>query len=256
MASGNLYYGPESRRSFQRRSLGLALLAMVLVFVMWNVEAFDIVLYPFRLFVTYVHEAGHSLMALLTGGEIIGFTVRADGSGLATTAGGTRALILPAGYLGAALFGGLLFYLTNRLQRTRVLSVGLGLLLMGFSLMFARPEQSGLPVALLIGIGFGGVLMFMGWRLSQNINLLVLNMLALLTGLNAVMDLLYLVRSVDTTAMGTAGPIRNDAAAFSAEVAPLVPPVVWAVMWAIAAVLILGMSLYYAILRPMLSRLL
>ncbi|MBC8100177.1 MAG: M50 family metallopeptidase, partial [Armatimonadetes bacterium] len=108
----------QSKR-FRRRALLTALVALAVVYVLWNVQAFDPLLYPIRLFVTYVHEAGHSLMALLTGGRVVGFVVHPDGSGLATTAGGSRALILPAGYLGAALFGAVLFYLVNRVRYTR-----------------------------------------------------------------------------------------------------------------------------------------
>src|SRR6185436_16758514 len=105
------------------RRLLLAMLATVVVFILWNVPQLDFILYPFRLFVTYVHESGHGTAALLTGGRFAGFEIFSNGSGQAITAGGSRLLILPAGYLGAALFGAVLFYLVNRWNYNRTVSV-------------------------------------------------------------------------------------------------------------------------------------
>jgi hypothetical protein len=47
-------------------------------------------MYPLRLFVTYVHEAGHAIMTLLTGGRIHEFVVSADGSGHVVSSNGAR----------------------------------------------------------------------------------------------------------------------------------------------------------------------
>jgi hypothetical protein len=68
-------------------------------------------LYPVNLLVTFLHEFGHSLAALLTGGGVNRVQVSADGSGFTETVGGWRALILMGGYLGSAVFGNLLFYI-------------------------------------------------------------------------------------------------------------------------------------------------
>jgi hypothetical protein len=241
----------EEAALFRRRALTITVAAMVLVFIVWNIPGLNFILYPFRLFVTYVHEASHGLMAVLTGGQIAGFTISADGSGLASTIGGIRALILPAGYLGAALFGALLFYTINTVRYSRFISMALGLAFVLFSVMFARPDQSGAPTALLVGFLFGMALIGMGWRANQTVNLLVLNIMAMITGLNAVLDLFYLTGNANIIAQGDSGPIRNDAAAFSAEIMPLVPPVVWAVLWAGLALLMLGAAIYLSIFRPM-----
>jgi hypothetical protein len=235
----------------RRSALMVSLVALVIVFILWNVPAFDPLLYPFRLFVTYVHEAGHSLMALLTGGRIAGFTVSADGSGIATTIGGIRALILPAGYLGAAFFGAVLFYTINTIRYPRFISILLGVGLIVFSVLFARPDRFGVPLALVVGILFGVVLIGMGWKISRVINLLVLNALAMVTSLNAVMDVFSLTRSTGVTIETGEGVIRNDAAAFSAEIAPLIPAGVWAVLWAGMSLLMLGWAVYASVIRPL-----
>jgi hypothetical protein len=225
------------------RNLLIALAAVVIVFIVWNTPALNGVLYPFRLFVTYVHEAGHGTAALLTGGRFVGFEVFPNGAGQALTAGGSRLLILPAGYLGTALFGAALFYLANRTRYTRGVAFALGIGLLVFSVLFGRFSLT----AFLVGLAFGLALLGLGWKASRDINALVLNILAILTGLNAVLDLWFLIG--DSGAM--LGDLRNDAAAFAAEVAPLIPAWVWALLWALMAVVMLGLSVWRSVIRPL-----
>jgi hypothetical protein len=237
----------------RRRALTITLVAVVIVWLLWNVPQLSALAYPFRLFVTYAHEAGHSIAALLTGGRVLGFAVSADGSGLATTAGGIRAIILPAGYLGAALFGSLLFYLVNTTRRARLISALVGAGLIVFTLLFARPDHSGLPLALIVGLLAGLGLVALAWKASPDLNLLVLNVLAMMTALNAVLDVWLLARNTGVTVTRPGGGvINNDAAAFTREVAPLIPPAVWAVLWAALSVMMIGGAVYFSILRPLL----
>lgn len=232
----------------RRRALLISAVALVLVYILWNVPAFDPLLYPLRLFVTYVHEAGHSLAALLTGGQVIGFTVSANGSGLATTAGGARAIIIPAGYLGAALFGSLLFYVVNRFpNHSREVAGFLGIGMVVFTILFARPDETGTPLALMLGVGFGLLLLIMAWKLQRLVNLLVLNILAMMTALNAVLDVFYLTRNIDAAR----GMVANDAVAFSREITPLIPPSLVAITWAFIAILILGAAFWYGVWKPL-----
>ena len=239
---------PELPRTHQRRSLWLSLLAFVLVFVIWNVPALrDTILYPVNLFVTYVHEAGHGIAAILSGGRFLGFEVQAGGGGVAMTQGGARWLILPAGYIGAALFGAVLFYLVNRFHRTRAIALGLGIFLIAFSLVFAL----GSWVAVLVGVTFGVALIAAGQFLPGSITLVLLNLLAILTSLNAVLDIITLVGNSDVRL----GTLHNDAAAFSREIAPLIPAPVWAFLWAAIAVALLVFSIWLSIIRPLRRRL-
>ncbi|MEM6285150.1 MAG: M50 family metallopeptidase, partial [Chloroflexota bacterium] len=202
-----------------------------------------------RLFVTYVHEAGHGLGAVLTGGRVIRFVVSADGSGLATTAGGTRSVVIAAGYLGAALFGSGLFYIANRYSRwDRLIAIFLGMFMVIFTFQFARPDESGLPVANIIGYAFGAALIAAGWYAPRVLTLLVLNVLAISTALNAVLDVWYLMGNIGATR----GNISNDAVAFSREVtARLVPASVIALVWAGLAVAMFLAAVYFGIWKPL-----
>jgi hypothetical protein len=219
----------------------------VVVYVLWNIPALSGVLYPFRLFVTFVHETGHGTMALLSGGRFLNFVINGDGSGFAVTAGGSPLLILPAGYLGAALFGAVLFYLTNTVRHSRTISVVLGVAILVIAVFFGLSSIT----ALLVGGLFGAALIAVGWKANRDINLLVLNVLAIMTGLNAVLDLYGLINNSGASL----GDVRNDAAALSTVLQQtihiLLPAWTWAVLWALAAVAMLGLSVWYSIFRPM-----
>jgi hypothetical protein len=244
MLTGSAENNPLSRRA----TLFILAIALVLVYILWNTAGLRFITYPLNLFVTYIHEAGHSLAAILTGGEVLQFVVSPDGSGLATTRGGAAWLVIPAGYLGAAAFGAALFYAINRFpQIVRSVAVCLGVFLVIFTLLYARPDEGGAPTALIVGIVFGFALIGLGLRLPRWINLLVLNILAVMTSLNAVLDVWYLVGSSDSGR----GGVVNDAAAFSQRVAPLLPAAVWAFLWVLIAALLLGAAVYFGIIRPM-----
>lgn len=226
---------------FRQRAFTTAVIAFVVALVLWNLPQLGFVLYPVRLFVTFVHESGHGLAAILTGGHFETFRVFENGAGVALTAGGSRWLILPAGYLGSALFGALLFYVANTVPFPRTISLVLAIFTAALALLFT----DFLSTAWLVGLGVALALLAL-WRYAdRSVNLLVLDVLAILTGLNVVFDLFALVRYSDASM----GAVRNDAAAFSAEVAPLIPGVVWAALWAILAVAMLLLSVYFSHIR-------
>src|SRR5579859_70249 len=118
-----------------RRRLLLAVAGFVVFLIVWQSGALVNLLYPLRLFVSLVHELGHGLTAILTGGKFLNFQVFPDGSGLAYTAGGSGFLVPQMGYLGAALFGALLLALTNRVRDVRPVAYGVAALV-GFGVVF------------------------------------------------------------------------------------------------------------------------
>lgn len=137
------------------RGLVLPLIAFAVVFILWQLAwsnpLVGLILYPFRLFVTFVHESGHGLAAIATGGRFLELHVAENGAGLATTAGGNPLIILPMGYLGAALFGAVLLYAANRVQPVRSVAVVVGLFCIVCALFFTLNGQVvafvGIPVA-------------------------------------------------------------------------------------------------------------
>ncbi|MBN1678701.1 MAG: M50 family metallopeptidase [Anaerolineae bacterium] len=124
------------RTTGKYRDLILAFVAFLVAFVLWQVQGVSFVTYPFRLFVTMIHELGHGTSAIVTGGSFLRFEVSKHGAGLAYTSGGSRFVIIQAGYIGSALFGAALLFLTNRTGRPGSVAIGLGLLIGTLTLLY------------------------------------------------------------------------------------------------------------------------
>jgi len=236
---------PPTSYAAHRRALTLSGLALLVVIILWNVPLFSMLLYPLRLFVTFIHEAGHVVASVLTGGEVTGFVVYPNGAGVTYTVNGIRAIILPAGYIGTALFGAALFYIANTGTHIRRITAILGYGLIAFSIFFTLSNLLSGFLALTIGCITGGLLVMLSRRGTEDFNLLILNVLAMITGLNAVLDVFYIIENP-----GVRGVVVNDAAAFSAQFAPWIPASVWALIWAIAAAALLAGAVYYSVIRP------
>ncbi len=222
-----------------RRTLVVSLASVVIALALWRAEQFSFILYPLRLFVTFIHESGHGLAAITTGGTLHGFTVSPSGIGVATTSGGWYWLIVPAGYLGAALFGAGLFFLANSVHRTRRISGGLALLVAGMALFYTQ----WLSTAWFVGLLSAAVLALLAWKGGRELNLAALNVLAVLCSLNAVVDLFGLVSN---SGVGI-GDLRNDAVVFSQTFMPIFPPWLIALSWAVIALALLALAFWYSL---------
>ncbi|MBL9003751.1 MAG: M50 family metallopeptidase [Myxococcales bacterium] len=91
-----------------------------------------LILYPFTLLSTWVHEMGHGLTALLVGGRFLKLDIFADASGMAHLAvprGLGSALSSAGGLLGPPLFGALCLIIARRAARPLLLVLAAGLLL-------------------------------------------------------------------------------------------------------------------------------
>ncbi len=86
----------------------VAAIAVVYVIVKYFVPFGIFIVYPITIFVTIMHELGHSLFAVLTGGSVYAVQINPNGSGFARIAGGLTPLVLAGGYIGSVIFGNLL----------------------------------------------------------------------------------------------------------------------------------------------------
>lgn len=89
----------------------LGVLAVYLGLRYYGGDVGAMILYPVTLLVTFLHEFGHAVGAIITGGKVDFLQVNPDGSGVTGTIGGWRSVILMGGYIGSAIFGNLLFYI-------------------------------------------------------------------------------------------------------------------------------------------------
>ena len=94
----------------------IILSAILIVYVLLDmlIPGGGLILYPIKLFVTFLHEFGHAFGAVITGGDVISLQVNSNGSGVTWSSGGSRAITIMGGYLGSAIFGNLLLYLGIR----------------------------------------------------------------------------------------------------------------------------------------------
>ncbi|MBP7184082.1 MAG: M50 family metallopeptidase [Saprospiraceae bacterium] len=93
----------------------------------------QMILYPITRFVTFLHEFGHALAAMITGGKVNSLQINPDGSGLCVTSGGSQLITIMGGYLGSALFGNILFYLGAKHSKLSGLVLKIVSILMGIS---------------------------------------------------------------------------------------------------------------------------
>lgn len=208
--------------------------------LLWNLPGVALLFYPFKLFVTYLHEASHGLAAILTGGSIDRFIVNPDTSGLCYTRGGFRPLVVLGGYVGSCLWGGALLVASRRSGWEKVVLLGLGVFLLSFTVLFVR-NVFGFGV----GLGLGAFFLWAGWH-GKNWQLaLLLTFLAVQNSFFALSDL----GTVITLAWGHGG-VRTDATIMSQELTlGLVPPVFFALGMAGMAIAIFFVFLRIA-LKP------
>lgn len=93
-------------------------------------------LWPLNLFAVLIHELMHGIAAIVSGGQFQRFEMRSNG-GVAYTVGGRRSLILPAGYVGTAIFGAVLLVVANSVARPGLVAIALGVGFGALTLLFS-----------------------------------------------------------------------------------------------------------------------
>lgn len=183
-----------------------------------------LIFFPFSMFVTYVHETNHGLVALLTGGSLISFTMQMDTSGLAYTQGGIRFLILSAGYVGSTIWGGLLLIASLKKKSYKPLLSILSIFFLIFTLLYARNF-----VAFGSGLFFSALLFLFSNLKNNNFTSIFIGFLAVQTSFNSISDIYDLLFLSKTCA-------RTDAHLMSQEMTGgLIPPIIFATIWALIA---------------------
>lgn len=201
--------------------------------------------YPFRLLTTLVHELSHGFAAIITGGAFVRFVIFPDGSGLASTAGGLRLLVIPAGYIGVAVVGAVLIMLGGNPRSGRVVLGVVGAALAVLTLRYALPtllsaQVLGGLLTLAAGIGLGTLLLAAAWRAGSALALWLLNLLAFHLGLSAFGDL-WILYGISAS--------RNQSDAAAMAVLTWIPAPLWAVAWAFTAATFIGAALWWTWLR-------
>jgi hypothetical protein len=227
------------------------LFAALLTIALWFIPYIGVVAYPFRLFVTFIHEGGHTLASLLTGNAVRSLTVAPNGSGLTetymTNAGlFSQMFISSAGYLGAMLFGALLLLLVRRTVAARLVLAGsavfIGVLTLVYGFIVPALHLSFSPFTVVTGALLTAGLLVAARYLKPQAATFLVAFLAVQCVLNALSDLKdVLFLSVSTDAQTDALNMAH---------ATHVPAFFWSLIWIGLAFIILSAALRcYAVSR-------
>jgi hypothetical protein len=243
------------RLSNDARPQAMTLLAFTAIsLVLWYIPFAWILYYPFELFVTFIHEGGHALAAVLTGNSVNYMWVATNREGLTGTAPGAGALskmfISSAGYLGAIAYGALLLVLIRKAVATRIVLLVSGVYIFAITMIFGLIKPlyslsglSGIPFTLVSGILLSVGLVLIAKFASARVATFFMSFLAVQCVLNALFNL----KDLFSLSSPFQSQFVHTDAANMASITGL-PAIFWAGFWIVLAVGILWfvMRLYVA----------
>ena len=236
--------------------LYLILLASVITLLLWWLIPFgEYVVYPLRLFVTFIHESSHALIAVITGGSVQSLTISMDGSGVVYSApsGLIGALLTSsAGYLGTTAFGVLMLFLIRRSFSPNKILTALGIFVAAMTLIFTvispvfnflslQASFSSIVFTIIAGGLLAAALVGLGIYAELKVANFAVAFLAVQCLLNALLDL-KTVFFINAPLVGA--DIQTDAGNMAAATG--IPGIFWVVIWIGLSFLMisLGLRLY------------
>lgn len=235
--------------------VSLLLIATLITIGLWFIPYADYLVYPVRLFVTFIHESSHALVALLTGGSVQSLTIFADASGVVYSGGQGwfgGLLTSSAGYLGTTIFGVLMLLLIRRSYSPRIVLYASGSLIALVTLVFGivspvfhifslNVPLSGMVFTVCAGTFLALALFTLAKFATPKIANFAVAFLAIQCLLNALSDL-KTVFFINAPFVGS--DISNDAANMTAATG--IPAIFWVVIWIVISLVLisLGLRLY------------
>jgi Peptidase M50B-like len=221
------------------------LAAAALSLALWFIPYAWVLTYPFQLFVTFIHEGGHALAAVLTGNSVRSLSVALDTSGLTETLtpaeGGffSKMLISSAGYIGAIAFGALLLWLVRLKVKARVVLVGSAVVIAALTAVFGflvpLTNLSFSPFTIVAGAAITAGLLAAAKFLGPAARNFLVSFLAV----QCVLDALFNLRDLLFLSMAT--DAHTDAGNMAALTG--VPSIFWALFWIAVSLVILSLVL-------------
>ena len=143
------------------------------------------ILYPFRLLTTFLHEMSHAIACWITCGSVDAIQVYDNEGGVTSYRGGCRVLIIPAGYVGAAMWGSLFVMLSGGKKTATGAAVTLIAMLL-ISLCFA-PNKTMVWLNLAVAT-FTSVFVYLEWYVFSPILNYVVLFYGAFVGIHAIFD--------------------------------------------------------------------
>ena len=229
----------------------LLLTAAVISIVLWFIPFAELLTYPFRIFVTFIHEGGHAIAALLTGNSVESLSVATNASGETYTSQGgafSQMFVASAGYLGSMAYGAMLLVLIRKTIAARVVLIGSAALVFALTLIYgllkpitAGAALSGVPFTLLAGSLLTVGLILIARYASARVATFFVSFLAVQCVLNALLDL----KTVFFLSSPFAPSVPTDAVNMANATG--IPALVWAVIWITTSLGILALAMRFYI---------
>lgn len=192
----------------------------IVVFALWSTP----LVLPLKLLVIFFHELSHGLAAILTGGSIESISVNFQQGGEAWTRGGSRFLILTAGYLGSLAIGAGLLLAALKGRADRAVLSGLGVLMLVVLVLYVRD----IPAALICGVT-GAALLAAGRFLAAPYCDLILRVIGL-------SSLIYVPYDIFDDTLRRAS-LNSDARMLAEEIGGTT--MMWGVLWLIISFVVI-----------------
>ena len=225
----------------------ILLFAAAISIVLWFIPFAELLTYPFRIFVTFIHEGGHAIAALLTGNSVESLSIATNASGETyTTQGGTisQMFVASAGYLSSMTFGAVLLVLIRKAVAARVVLIGSAVLILTLTLIYGvfKPvlsgvAWSGIPFTLLAGTSLVVGLILMAKYAGGRLATFFVSFLAVQCILNALLDL----KTVFFLSTPFAPSVPTDAVNMANATG--IPALAWAIIWICIALGILAITM-------------
>ena len=233
----------EPRSTTPRAALGAEsqralVIALLVSLVLWNLPHGGFLLFPFKLFATWLHESSHGIVMLLSGAGFEKLDIYADTSGSAharyPVGQAARAAIASAGYVGTAAMGATLLVIAQTRTRARA-ALGALALLMALTTLFWIDNDFG---RVSIGI-WAAVCAGFAIFASENVAVFSVSFLAAQACANSLLDIRVLFR--DNQVVN--GKIVGNSDAHNMARAAFGSPKFWAVVWLLWSLLLLYLAL-------------
>ncbi len=154
--------------------------AVAAIFFFWH----HLLIYPLKILVVFFHESSHAIATVLTGGRVTELVISQDQGGHVISRGGSRFLVLTAGYLGSLICGAVIYLAAARTRKDAAAMFFLGCLTIAIALFFVRN---------LFGFAFsaatGVVMILLGARAGEKINDFILQLIGLTSMIYVPMDI-------------------------------------------------------------------
>lgn len=222
---------------FMKKDTNSLLVAIVMLVAIHLIPYGDLALYPIRLFLTFIHEAGHAIMALVLGGSIADFTVNNSGAGHVMTNVSSifkSIIVSNSGYLTSSIFASIMLIWLNRTGKHLDAALFCRNIMFALTIFYALIHGSVNFHDKLFTLGAGTGLFFAFWSLSYLGDYflgLIMNIIALECIWNSIIDIIVVFK------VSFNPNIQSDVTNLQKFTG--IPATFWAAIWLIVSLLII-----------------